>query len=159
MLKKYFFPEPIQVITIGDEGGMAALFRQLGEFCAEKEDWTQYAKRLKYFFDANDVQDEIRKKALLMTSVGPATFKQLTNLVAPDSLDDKTYKGLVEALQKYYNPNPTKVVQRYTFNTRFRKPGESVATYISELRAIAQFCNYGNTLDLMLRDRLVCGIN
>ena len=50
-------------------------------------------------------------------------------------------------------------MQRYTFNTRFRKPGESIAAYIAELRAIAQFCNYGNTLDLMLRDRLVCGVN
>ena len=44
-------------------------------------------------------------------------------LVGPDSVDDKTYKELVEALQKYYNPKPTKVVQRYIFKTRFRKPG------------------------------------
>ena len=34
-----------------------------------------------------------------------------------------------------------------------------MTVYVSELRAIAQYCNFGETLELMLRDRLVCGIN
>ena len=33
-----------------------------------------------------------------------------------------------KALQQYYNPKSTKVVQHYTFNTRIQNPGESVAT-------------------------------
>ena len=33
-----------------------------------------------------------------------------------------------------------------------------MAIYISELRALAEFCNFTN-LEEMLRDRLVCGIN
>ena len=31
--------------------------------------------------------------------------------------------------------------------------------YVSELRALAEFCKYGAVLDYMLCDRLVCGIN
>ena len=34
-----------------------------------------------------------------------------------------------------------------------------MSTYVAELRALAEFCNFGETLELMLRDRLVCGIN
>lgn len=30
---------------------------------------------------------------------------------------------------------------------------------MSELRALAEHCNFGATLDTMLRDRLVCGVN
>ena len=30
---------------------------------------------------------------------------------------------------------------------------------MAELRALAEFCNFGDTLSLMIRDRLVCGIN
>ena len=37
--------------------------------------------------------------------------------------------------------------------------GESVTTFISELRSLAEFCNFGDTLEVMLRDRRVCGIN
>lgn len=31
--------------------------------------------------------------------------------------------------------------------------------YVAELRCLAQDCNYGATLDPMLRDRLVCSID
>ena len=31
--------------------------------------------------------------------------------------------------------------------------------HLSELRALAQWCKFGDTLDDMLRDRLVCGVN
>ena len=40
-----------------------------------------------------------------------------------------------------------------------RKQGETVSAYIAELRALSEYCNYGGTLDLMLHNRLVCGIN
>lgn len=30
---------------------------------------------------------------------------------------------------------------------------------MTDLRRLAQFCNFGDTLEVMLRDRLVCGIN
>ena len=51
-------------------------------------------------------------------------------------------------------------MQRYKFNTRVRLPNESVMTYVSELRALAEHCKFPETfLDELLRDRLVCGIN
>ena len=50
-------------------------------------------------------------------------------------------------------------MQRFRFNSRSRKAGESVAAYVAELRRLAQYCNYGDTLDKMLRDRIVYGIN
>ena len=40
-----------------------------------------------------------------------------------------------------------------------RKTGESVADYLAALRRLAEYCNYGGTLEKMLRDRLVWGIN
>jgi len=34
-----------------------------------------------------------------------------------------------------------------------------VAKYIAELQALSQYCNFKDTLELMLGDRIVCGIN
>ena len=34
-----------------------------------------------------------------------------------------------------------------------------MAKFVSELRLLAEFCNYEATFDDMLRDRLVCGIH
>ena len=52
-------------------------------------------------------------------------------------------------------------MHRFNFNTRLRKPSESIANYIAALRELAMNCNYGSQelLEEMLRDRLVCGVN
>ena len=66
----------------------------------------------------------------------------------------------MKALAKHFDLQPSEIMQRYCFHTRFRQSGETVATYLSELRSLAQKCNFkANTLSEMLRDRLVCGIN
>ena len=57
------------------------------------------------------------------------------------------------------NPKPSPIVKRYKFNTRRQGEGESVSTYVAELRKIAEHCEYGTVLSDMLRDRLVCGIS
>ena len=41
---------------------------------------------------------------------------------------------------------------------RCRQPGESVAVFVSQLRSLSENCGFGDTLEDMLRDRLVCGI-
>ena len=40
-----------------------------------------------------------------------------------------------------------------------KQPGESVADYTAELRKIAKHCPFGESLEDMLRDRIVCGIS
>ena len=52
-------------------------------------------------------------------------------------------------------------MHRFNFNTRARKPAESIADYIAALRELAMNCNFGSKerLEEMLRDRLVCGVN
>ena len=34
-----------------------------------------------------------------------------------------------------------------------------MATFVAELRSLAEICNFGASLEAMLRDRVVCGIN
>ena len=60
-------------------------------------------------------------------------------------------------MKTHFNPKPSVTIKRYEFNTRKQKPGESVAEYIAALRKIAEHCDYGSSLNDMLRDRLVCG--
>ena len=138
---------------------MATLFGHINEFNPEKEDWIQYAERLEHFFAANSIDEPNKKKAMLLTVIGPTAYRLMRSLVAPQKLDEKTFKELVDAMKDHYCPKPSEIVQRFKFNTRARQPGESVSTYVSQLRSLAEYCNYGASLNNMLRDRLVCGIN
>ncbi len=138
---------------------MAATFGRVEEFDSTKEEWQQYEERLGHFFLANGIETAEKKRAVLLTVIGPATYKLLSNLIAPKKPGDESYAVLVKKLEDHFNPAPSEIVQRFKFNSRSRKPGESVSTYVAELRAIAAFCNFGETLEAMLRDRIVCGVN
>ena len=72
---------------------------------------------------------------------------------------EKTYDEIVEMLKTHFNPKPSPITQRFKFNTRDRRAGESLANYVAELRALGEYCDFGTTIEDMIRDRLVCGIN
>ena len=67
-------------------------------------------------------------------------------------------KELVDALAAHYRPKPLIIVQRFQFNSRIRKEGESFAKFIAELQRLAEECEFGTFLQDMLSDRLAVGI-
>ena len=42
---------------------------------------------------------------------------------------------------------PSEIMQRYNFHVHFQELSKSVATYVSELRSITEYCNFDFTLD------------
>ncbi len=137
---------------------MASLFGNISEFNPDREDWIQYSERLEHYFVANQFENDSRKRAIFLMVIGPTAFRLLRSLVAPAKLQDKTLKELVDKLKEHYCPQPSAIVQRLKFFTRVQQPGEYVATYVSQLRSLAEYCNFQAVLNDMLRDRLVCGI-
>ncbi len=135
-----------------------AMHGTIGQFDSAVEDWTGYTKRLEQYFLANGIEDAAKCRAILLSVCGPSTYKLIRSLVAPDKLADRTFKELVDLLASHYTPKPSVIMQRYRFNSRSRQQGESVAAYVAELRRLTKFCEFGGTLDDMIRDRLVCGI-
>ena len=84
------------------------------------------------FFQANDIDDTEKKRAVLLSVVGPATYKLLRSLLAPAKPGDKNYGELVVTLSVHYSPPPSKIIQRFKFHSRFHNAGESVATYVAD---------------------------
>ena len=68
--------------------------------------------------------------------------------------NEKTFEQLVEVLTKHYKPNAGEIMQRYRFYTRL-----TVAEFVADLRHLATHCKFGDTLETMLRDRILRGIN
>lgn len=135
-----------------------AMHGRLSEFDSAREEWKSYVERLELYFTANDVQDETKQRAILLTACGASTYRTVKSLLAPTNPTDVDYKEIVKQMQSHYHPTPSTTVQRFQFNSRVRKPGESVATFVAELKKLSEHCEFGASLDEMIRDRLVCGI-
>lgn len=110
------------------------------------EIWMPYSERLGFYFLANEIIDEIKKKSILLSCCSAATYQLLKNLMQFNSPNDKTYDQLVKVLSDHYHLKPSALVQWFKFNTRVREPGESVAPYIAALKSLAEHCDFGATL-------------
>ena len=137
---------------------MPGLHGTVSVFDGSQEDWVEYAERLESYFIANEITDPAKKRAILINAVGPSTYRLLKTLCLPGKPTDQSFEEIVERVKKHFNPKPSPIVKRFEFNKRKQQPGESVAEFVAAIRKIAEYCEFGTTLNVMLRDRLVHGI-
>ena len=138
---------------------MAVRHGTVSEFDSAIEDWVAYTECIEQYFEANDVVDAAKKRAILLCACRATTFNLIRGLVAPDKPSDRSYAELVSLVQEHYSPKPSVSVQRFEFNSCVRQQGESVADFVAALRRLTEHCEFGDTLNDMLCDRVVCGIN
>ena len=100
----------------------------------------------------------MKRRVILLSVCGSKVYKLMCDLLAPAKPKEKSYLELVKLIQDHLAPKPSEIVQRFKFNNRFRNEGESVADFVAALRNLAEHCEYKDSLEMMLRDRIVCGI-
>lgn len=68
---------------------------------SQTQTWEEYVEVLAYFFVANGIVNERRKRAILLSSVGSRTYSLMRNLLSPDKPGSKSYKDLMDLLQSH----------------------------------------------------------
>ena len=112
----------------------------IGEYDHCKEDWVSYCERLEHYFAANDVDDAGKQRAILLSVCGATTYQLIRNLAAPAKSVDKSFRELVTLVKDHHTPPPSVTVQRFNFNSRSQKDGETVAQFVAELRRLSEHC-------------------
>lgn len=160
----YVINPPGYTTQIGDEeetnlrhtmakGGVG----KVGIFDETLESWESYTERIDMFFIANGIKPEV-KVASFLSMIGPKTYGLLKNLLAPVKPADKGYDDIIALLDRHLNPKPSEIAERFRFHKREQRPGEDVMNYVAELRKLSVHCNFGDTLQVTIRDRFVCGL-
>ena len=148
-----------------------SLFGVLGEFDPSTELFTAYLERLEQFFIANsigqcsaDASQEViaaadkKKVAVFISVMGKNSYAILRDLCSPDSPKDKSFSQLCDKLKDHYKPKRLEVAETYRFHRCVQEENESVSAYSARLRRYASTCNFGEFLNLSLRDQFICGI-
>ncbi|XP_070386908.1 uncharacterized protein [Dermacentor albipictus] len=120
--------------------------------------WDAYQVRLEAFFEAHEIVDPKKRRALLVAALSTKTVDLLAGRCAPNRIQDLTYEAAVQKLAEYFAPKGNEIAESYQFFTRNQLADESTSDFIVELRKMANRCNFGQALERMLRDRLVCGL-
>ena len=131
-----------------------------------------------YILAAAGVIDEPRKKAILLSIIGPTAKKVIANF---SPTEKSSYTSIVDALKGHYTEHQNDVVERHVFNTLAQHEGETIDTFVTRLRTQAAKCNYKvqsvtrtltvnevehpvnveftDLTDDLIRDRIVVGIH
>ena len=122
-------------------------------FDETNDDWNAYVERIEQYFIANEIKED-KQVAVMLSLMGNKTHGLLRNLVAPAKPSSLSFKTIVETLQKHLSPKPLLIAERFSFHKRNQLEGETVSTYLAELKKLSLYCNLNDAL----RDKLVCGL-
>ena len=148
--------------NIGDEDtsdSVMPTYGQISEFEESKESWTEYAERLQQYFLANEITNAEKQRAIFLSVCGGRTYSLLRDILQPQKPAEASLTEILEQLGKHHNPKPSLIVERFKFHSRSRAEKESVQEFVAGLRKLTEHCAFNETLEDMIRDRLVCGIN
>ncbi|XP_075527114.1 uncharacterized protein LOC142559399 [Dermacentor variabilis] len=127
------------------------------QFEEATDDWPAYLVRLEAFFEDNGITEE-KKRALLVAALSTHTVAVVGGRCAPTKVNELSYNEALYILQKHFSPSPNEIAQSYKFFARNQMPGEPVRDFLVAIRKLADTCNFGTSLDRMLRDRIDCGL-
>lgn len=129
---------------------------KMKEFVVNTGNWSGYVERMEMYFLVNKVTSEL-KLPTLISVMGEEAYELLSTLASPVKPKSLTYERAVELLAAHLQPTPSVLTERYKFRQR-RQRDESIAEYVSELKKLSKYCDFGSALDENLRDQLVCGL-
>ena len=96
-------------------------------------------------------------RAVLINACGPATYRIIKDVLTPEAPSTVDFDTIVEKLTQYFQPVPNQIAQHCKFFSRTGRPHESIAEYVAQLKKLVEHCQFGDKLNEMLRDCLVCG--
>ena len=72
--------------------------------------------------------------------------------------DNVKVDKIMKKFEIYCNPRKNLPFDRHLFFTRNQQEGETIDTYVTELRNRASGCEFADLKDGLIHDRIVCGI-
>ena len=129
--------------------------------------WKKWLTRLENLFDALDITQDKRKRALLLHYAGEQVhdiFDAESGLTATHTSqntadtstsgggtsssgtqpDPGTYAGASALLTNYFAPKRNKHMEVYTFRSCKQRPDQPLEDYVTELRRLAQSCSFSD---------------
>ena len=102
---------------------------------------------------------KIETKVFLLASMGSTASTLLSDLLAPSKISDSTvtYDKMKTTLIDHYKSQHLEMAERAQFYNATQLPDENAAQFFSRLKRLSEYCNFGSSLDSMLRDRMVLG--
>lgn len=134
------------------------------------KEWQIWKRSLEYYFEAEDITDQKRKRAKLLHLGGPqlqAVFQSLPNSekFAVVAVEKAYYDVAIQAFDEFFQPGRQDVLERHNLRRMKQLEGERFAEFIMRIRQQIEECGVDKyepevrkiLTDIMLTDTIVEG--
>ena len=116
--------------------------------------WTKLKKQFQYFILAASGVNDACQNALLLHMVGQET-QDIYDTLNVQECEGTLYKTSVEALDQHFCIKKNISFERSIFHAAKQLEKESIEQYITQIRQLAQYCEYGNEIENNIRDQII----
>lgn len=120
------------------------------DFRLEKDEWEEFVERIELYFEANEIIDEEKKRAILLTKIDADTYRVVRKVCAPKKPKETDLEEIKTKMENYLKPKVSETVLRQRFRERKQKKDESVIKYITSLKNLARDCKFKEENDALL---------
>ena len=135
-------------------------FGVMGPFDPSTENWISYEERFRLHLAANEVTSDEKKQAIFLTTCGTSTYNLLRSFAAAKKPPELRFRRARQA--RSWTLSPEAITGRPALQIVFALSPtlENLSPHsLQNSRRLSEHCNFGDALQDMLRDRLVCGVH
>ena len=113
--------------------------------------WKRWVTRFDQYLAATDIQEEKRKRALLIYLAGETVADIFATL--PDTGDD--YRTAIAKLNEHFEPQQNLLHETYLFRQAKQEANETLAQFHVRLQTLASRCDFGDRKDFEILLQIV----
>lgn len=129
-------------------------YRASLDYDVEKDDWEQFVERMEFYFIANNVTEEVKKRVMFLTKVSAKTYALIKKICAPQKPDKIALEDIIKWTTDYLKPKVNVTVLRSQFRRRMQGKDESAPQYIAALKELAIKCEFKD-IDDSIKDQMI----
>jgi len=122
--------------------------------------WRDFKEDMKNYLVAAGLKEASgeRKVAILLYGLGSRYRRVFDNFIFAENEKKDSYDDVTKKFDTHFEPKQVIKLYMRKFDSCVQKSGETVSEYVSNLRDIAKYCNFGDTLEAQLCKQISSGV-
>ncbi|UYV62275.1 K02A2.6-like [Cordylochernes scorpioides] len=123
------------------------------------ENWRRFKQRLMLYLEATEkaTKPDKLKVAILLNFIGEEALEVFNTFHLKED-EAENFDLVINKFDDFCEPKKNVIFERFKFFSATQKDGESIDSFITELKGLSTSCEFESQEDSLIRDRIVYGI-
>ncbi|UYV69528.1 K02A2.6-like [Cordylochernes scorpioides] len=123
------------------------------------ENWRRFKQRLMLHLEATEkaTKPDKLKVAILLNFIGEEALEVFNTFHLKED-EAENFDLVINKFDDFCEPKKNVIFERFKFFSATQKDGESIDSFITELKGLSTSCEFESQKDSLIRDRIVYGI-